>query len=372
MIRLKKYIAILIGVGIGIGIAEVLLYATDWDTKVMWSTLYFVEGDCNYGNAGEIYKRSEDAERLYELNPNSFAYCSNCIHPKETRYDSTFIKVNSLGFRDRERFVKKPDSVYRIIVLGGSNTYGFAVSNEHAYPYIMEDKLNAQSPGRFEVWNAGLSAYVMSQKIAYARQIMESYDPDLLIFQHNNRGRRAFFYKDKEFQKHFVNNKELYQENIPFMLCGWRPFQWLHACIVPYSRFYRLLMIGVNNVVLRVQLRNCETYVEGQLWTCFTDAQQDKIQYYGEYVNDREMETFISEFPDKRFAIFSYDEMYCSYKPPHDNVHYFSFCDRSKEEEYYDMHPPSYVYEWYADQIIGELTEQQFIKLPSTTLEPPQ
>jgi|GEM_PF-457300 len=65
-------------------------------------------------------------------------------------------KTNSLGFRDTERAVPKPQNVFRVLCLGGSTTQE-GDTNETTYPALLEARLRKAFPGRdIEVVDAGI------------------------------------------------------------------------------------------------------------------------------------------------------------------------------------------------------------------------
>lgn len=113
-----------------------------------------------------------DAVRLEKLAPN---------------YDGWFagvpVRTNSLGFRDdREYPLEKPPGTFRILVLGDSVTFGHGSVAEHAYPFLLEQKLKAWKPGvNWQVWNLGVPGYNTSQELAYLLEVGSTYKPDLVV-----------------------------------------------------------------------------------------------------------------------------------------------------------------------------------------------
>ena len=169
---------------------ELFLFVTDLDTKSLKNTLFYQTMD--YQN----HKVSTNSELLYELKPNS-----NYIYFTKQKNDNAevvledfnkTVKINELGFRDKNRLVNKPEKVTRIIIIGSSNTYGAVVSLEETYPIQLENYLNENYLEKFEVWNVGIPGYMLSQEIELAKKIVLNYDPDILIFQLANEGRRMF------------------------------------------------------------------------------------------------------------------------------------------------------------------------------------
>jgi hypothetical protein len=87
-------------------------------------------------------------------------------------------RTNSLGFRDKERVLKKPENNYRIFVTGDSFTEGFGVDEESRFTNLLE--IN-----NIEYINGGLSG---TGPIKYGRAFLNAglkYDPDGLLICYN-------------------------------------------------------------------------------------------------------------------------------------------------------------------------------------------
>lgn len=67
--------------------------------------------------------------------------------------------INSLGFRDREYSVKKPDGVFRILMLGDSYTEGYGVEASESFSKQLESMLNSGRSRNYEVINTGVGSY---------------------------------------------------------------------------------------------------------------------------------------------------------------------------------------------------------------------
>ena len=320
---------------------EVFLSFIDIDLKLLKKVLFYQADDL------EVYKVSENAERLFELRPGSSAQYNYLIHPKEIKYTTRTVTINSLGFRDQERQKIKDKNVFRIIILGGSNTYGAAVSNEDTYPAQMQRIFDITYPGKIEVWNAGVCAYVLSQKIAYAEYIIETFDPDLLIFQHNNLGRRAFLLNMnmKSLKASFRKNRELYAENIPLLFLN-KSIK-THNFLVSYSRIYRIFFISLN-VMFHIYERMYPS------WSPFADIH-----------SAQKFDEFLKKYKDKKIIVFDPIEngKRCDTlkRKIKEDVTCFFLNTENKDEEYSYVHPPSYVYEWYAQELCAFLMENNYL-----------
>jgi hypothetical protein len=95
-----------------------------------------------------------------------------------------FVKINSAGFRDRERQVVKPSGVFRIAVLGDSYTDGLQVDLDKTFPALLEQRLNACNVFggiTLEVLNFGVDGYGTAQELLTYRHFAARYSPDVVL-----------------------------------------------------------------------------------------------------------------------------------------------------------------------------------------------
>lgn len=327
---------------------EFIISFSDIDISLLKETLYY------QGAQPELHRVSSYPNRLYELIPGSSIQDEPNVHPKETKYDVKSININSLGFRDKERSRFKEDGVFRIVILGGSNTFGATVGDEDTYPALLQKLFDERYSGKkVEVWNAGLSAYMLSQKIAYAEYIIKNFDPDILIFQHQNNSRRAFHINSsvKDLKGLFEKNKELYKENLPPVFFSACPLlvNW-HYFLVLHSKMYRIFYTGVYAFI--------KIYKPEEM----------KIHYnYAQVITKRAFEAFASKHKNIKMIMFTpvqgLDETLLAYIKfnRYQNVDGFSLDIKNKPEEYSEVHPPSYVYEWYAEELYSFLIRNGYM-----------
>lgn len=91
------------------------------------------------------------------------------------------IRINSMGLRDQEYTLDKPEGVYRILVLGDSPVVGIEVPGEETFPNQMEQLLNQGNPGRFEVLNGGMQGYSPILYYLFLKEKGLDYNPDLVL-----------------------------------------------------------------------------------------------------------------------------------------------------------------------------------------------
>ncbi len=107
----------------------------------------------------------------YRLKPNSVGYFQKGIPAV----------VNSLGFRDDEITLEKPEDVYRILMLGDSFTVGANVLQEQAYPQVLETLLNTRTDREIQVVNAGVGGWEPFMYAQYFEHYGQELDPDLVL-----------------------------------------------------------------------------------------------------------------------------------------------------------------------------------------------
>jgi lysophospholipase L1-like esterase len=178
--RLHRLAALTLGLLVGLLVAETAVRILDLEARWLPALIYRQGADI------EVHQVSDDPGLMYELKPGA----SVILDRVESWGDPLrVITINRHGFRDPPRLVDKPNGTFRILALGGSNTYGAAVTNGRGWPAALEEAL--QSHGHaVEVWNMGVSGYVTLQKVRAAELAVERFEPDMLLFQLANQGPR--------------------------------------------------------------------------------------------------------------------------------------------------------------------------------------
>ena len=82
--------------------------------------------------------------------------------------------------RDTDVAVPKPAGVFRILVLGDSQTEGYVNNDEH-YPHVLETRLRAAGLEHVEVLNAGVGAYEAAYYYYWYLVHGVSLEPDLVL-----------------------------------------------------------------------------------------------------------------------------------------------------------------------------------------------
>lgn len=97
------------------------------------------------------------------------------------------VKTNSFGFRYPEIKIKKPDNVFRIMVLGDSIAFGWWVKARDTFSSVLERELNGKFATKgliFEVINTGVPGYSTLQEKIFFEKEGYKFQADLVILAH--------------------------------------------------------------------------------------------------------------------------------------------------------------------------------------------
>ena len=94
---------------------------------------------------------------------------------RRTGYEVEY-RINSKGLRDDETTYKKPNGIFRIVLLGDSHTFGFGVPIEKHFSTILEGYFT-----NVEVINMGVSGLGIDQELLFLQLEGFHYEPDLVI-----------------------------------------------------------------------------------------------------------------------------------------------------------------------------------------------
>lgn len=130
----------------------------------------------------EVKRISSNPELVREHRP----------HVKTLLYGA-WVETNADGFRDKDYPKKKNDSIFRILVLGDSITFGWGVATNETYSALLEEELNLLVGGgggrpssytAVEVINTGVGNYNTQMELAVLKEKGLVYHPDLIILEY--------------------------------------------------------------------------------------------------------------------------------------------------------------------------------------------
>ena len=134
------------------------------------------------------YTKTDDDVYYYTNFPSSkirLQYDANTrgyFNEDNTVYHTT----NSWGFRGPEFTVGKPESTYRIAVIGDSFTFGEGVKDNHVYAkkveQLLNDKFKEKQHISFEAYNFGVSGYNTEQSLFLLNNVALKTNPNIVIY----------------------------------------------------------------------------------------------------------------------------------------------------------------------------------------------
>jgi nicotinamidase-related amidase len=92
-----------------------------------------------------------------------------------------FEDINDYGYRGEAVAIPKPDGVYRIVALGGSTTYGHALTADEAYPAQLQRLLRERGETQVEVVNLGVPGYFSLDSLVNLATRGLALQPDLIL-----------------------------------------------------------------------------------------------------------------------------------------------------------------------------------------------
>lgn len=154
----------------------------------------YYESIMNTGANWEIsLKRSRRFNSLDEITVRTNDLLLQKFAPNKLLvYNEHVITTNSFGLRDKEYAFAKPDSTFRICLLGTSYELGMGVGDTEVFESITEQKLNAANPNeKVEMLNFSMGGYCVVQQFELMQKIVPSFKPDeIILFTHTDELRR--------------------------------------------------------------------------------------------------------------------------------------------------------------------------------------
>ena len=91
---------------------------------------------------------------------------------------------NTLGFRDRDHSLQKPDGAKRILIIGDSISVGWAVPN-YADTYVPQlEQLLLDAGNKVELVNFSVAGYNTGQEVELLKERGLAFHPDMVILQY--------------------------------------------------------------------------------------------------------------------------------------------------------------------------------------------
>ena len=95
------------------------------------------------------------------------------------------VVINSVGWRDTDYSLEKPDGATRIMMLGDSVTFGWGAPPDAITSNLLEERLNTQDSGRLvEVLNTGVGNTNTAMQVTNFLAKGKDYKPDIVVLNY--------------------------------------------------------------------------------------------------------------------------------------------------------------------------------------------
>lgn len=113
---------------------------------------------------------------------NLLYYEQPFLHLRPDQHSKT-VNINSLGFRGPEFTREKPETIFRIFLVGGSTTFGAsATSDDSTITSFLQKKFDdVKLTKKIQVVNAGISSATSFEETYYIKDILVQLNPDLIV-----------------------------------------------------------------------------------------------------------------------------------------------------------------------------------------------
>lgn len=116
-----------------------------------------------------VHEKSENNRLIYKPSPHASSYAYHVQN-----------QINSAGFRDREYSFDKTKGIKRMVFIGDSIVYGYALESNKTLPKQLEEVFRRKGR-RVEVLNLGVSGYETEQEIEFLKEVGLKYKPDIVL-----------------------------------------------------------------------------------------------------------------------------------------------------------------------------------------------
>jgi len=121
---------------------------------------------------GDMLRLSPNPRIVYELKPNLDVF-----------FRSVPVRTNEDGWRDAPFVREKRDDTVRIVAIGDSVLFGWAVPEERRYANLLEEMLNRRYPGRtWEIMVFAAPGYNLVMELEVLRSRGLAYRPDAILY----------------------------------------------------------------------------------------------------------------------------------------------------------------------------------------------
>jgi len=163
---------------LGLLLLVVLFSVIEGVSQIIW---YNMQNECSLEkNYFENY--SKESRKKLCSDYKNLKYDEGVIRKNAPNQKFDTFNINSLGFRGMEIQRDKEPEEYRIIMVGGSTTFGLGAPNDsETIPAYLQNMFQDKFGTRIKVINAGVIAASSAQEVYYVKKELIQLKPDLII-----------------------------------------------------------------------------------------------------------------------------------------------------------------------------------------------
>ena len=129
----------------------------------------------------EMWRYAQDMKRVSSIKGMGHEHVPNV----SGTYMSVPVTINSVGWRDQEYSLEKPQDTVRIMMLGDSVTFGWGAPPEGVTSTVLESLLNREGTSlHYQVLNTGIGNSNTAMQTAYFVNEGHRYQPDIVVLNY--------------------------------------------------------------------------------------------------------------------------------------------------------------------------------------------
>ena len=244
----------------------ILFLVVEGVSQILW---YDIQNNCKIHERYFADVKDEYAEKLC-FDYKHLEYTSENIRRNLPDQHLNTLNINSLGFRGSEVDLEKIDNKYRIMMVGGSTTFGLgATSDNTTIPALLEKKINEETDFNVNVINAGIIAASSREEVFYITNDLINFNPDLiLVFDGYN---DSFNVKLTEVDDSMTYQGEIEKSDLELFVKKYFKFLAIPNVIYQYTHDYT----QIAYLTEKIQKENSQKWVERWNKMCQISEEKD-------------------------------------------------------------------------------------------------
>ena len=249
----------------GIFLILVLFFMLEGISQILW---YDIQNNCNINETYFENLKQEYSEKLC-FDYTNLEYSEENIRRNVPNQNLNTLNINSLGFRGDEIDLEKWSKEYKIMVVGGSTTFGLgSTSDKTTMPFLLEKKIKNELDLDVTVINAGIIAASSREEVFYIVNDLADMKPDLvLVFDGYN---DSFNIKLSEVDTNNEYAGEIEKNNLELFVKKYFKFLALPNVIYQHTHDY----VQIYNLNDEMKRENSEKWVSR--WNKVCDIAEEK------------------------------------------------------------------------------------------------